>query len=99
MGRGDKQVSTVYERSLIIYSVHSKHNVNCFRYPATEKKIKLVKMILIYAKPIVVICFVAGTVLKNPFLCTIKGTVQPFVLKCVTRLIRSAVKNWRSGNF
>jgi hypothetical protein len=73
--------------------------VNCFRYPATEKKIKLVKMILIYAKPIVVICFVAGTVLKNPFLCTIKGTVQTFVLKCVTRLIRSAVKNWRSGNF
>jgi hypothetical protein len=28
-----------------------------------------------------------------------KGIVQPFELKCVTRLIRSAVKNWRSGNF
>jgi hypothetical protein len=27
------------------------------------------------------------------------GIVQPFELKCVTRLIRSAVKNWRSGNF
>ncbi len=33
---------------------------------------------------------------KNNFL---KGIVQPFELKCVTRLIRSAVKNWRSGNF
>ena len=32
---------------------------------------------------------------KNP----IKGTVQPFKLKGVTRLIRSAVKKWRSGNF
>ncbi len=28
-----------------------------------------------------------------------KGTVQPFKLKGVTRLIRSAVKHWRSGNF
>jgi hypothetical protein len=34
-------------------------------------------------------------VCKNP----LKGIVQPFELKCVTRLIRSAVKNWRSGNF
>jgi hypothetical protein len=30
---------------------------------------------------------------------TIKGIVQPFELKCVTRLLRFAVKNWRSGNF
>jgi hypothetical protein len=29
----------------------------------------------------------------------LKGTVQPFEPKGVTRLIRSAVKNWRSGNF
>ncbi len=29
----------------------------------------------------------------------LKGIVQPFELKCVTRLFRSAVKNWRSGNF
>jgi hypothetical protein len=29
----------------------------------------------------------------------VKGTVQPFKLKGLTRLIRSAVKNWRSGNF
>jgi hypothetical protein len=35
------------------------------------------------------------TFLKGIF----KGIVQPFELKGVTRLIRSAVKNWRSGNF
>jgi hypothetical protein len=29
----------------------------------------------------------------------LKGIVQPFELKGVNRLIRSAVKNWRSGNF
>jgi hypothetical protein len=28
-----------------------------------------------------------------------KGIVQPFELKGLTRLIQSAVKNWRSGNF
>jgi hypothetical protein len=35
-----------------------------------------------------------------PFFKTLfKGYVQPFEPKGVTRLIRSAVKNWRSGNF
>ncbi len=33
------------------------------------------------------------------YISKVKGIVQPFELKCVTRLIRSAVKNWRSGNF
>ncbi len=31
--------------------------------------------------------------------CSLLNNVQPFELKGVTRLIRSAVKNWRSGNF
>jgi hypothetical protein len=36
---------------------------------------------------------------KNKQLTIIKGTVQPFEPKGMTRLIRSGVKNWRSSNF
>jgi hypothetical protein len=37
--------------------------------------------------------------LNNRKQCSLEGIVQPFKLKGMTRLIRSAVKNWRSGNF
>jgi hypothetical protein len=36
---------------------------------------------------------------RDRYIYAVKGIVQPFELKGVTRLIRSAVKNWRSGNF
>jgi hypothetical protein len=39
------------------------------------------------------------TIPAEPSLSEVKDTVQPFKLKGVTRLIRSAVKNWKSGNF